>query len=80
MGQPLVSKPSTIDAYLNSSLQGKECIPSIAHPKDASKSILRQVSNLEDLEIWRHGAQVELIDQDVIDNNGRLWGLVQSSG
>lgn len=79
MGQPLVSDFSSMDAYLNSSLQSKEGIPSVAHPKDAPKSILRQVSNFEDFKIWRHGAQVELIDQDVIDDNGRLRGLVQSS-
>ena len=56
MGQPLVSDFSSMDAYLNSSLQSKEGIPSVAHPKDAPKSILRQVSNFEDLKIWRHGA------------------------
>lgn len=64
-------------AYLHSRFERQEGVPGIAHLEDAPKPVLGQVTNLKDLQIWRHGPQVELCDDDVVDDDGRLRRLVQ---
>jgi len=63
--------------YLNSCLQRQESVAGVAHLEDASKPVLGDVPYLEDFEFWRHGAKVELGNEDVIDDDRRLRGLVQ---
>jgi len=64
-------------SYLYASLQSQEGIARVAHLEDAAEAVLGEVANLEDLEIWGHGAQVELGDEDIIDDDGRLGALVE---
>lgn len=66
--------------YLNSRLQGQEGVAGVAHLENASEPILRKVANLQDLQVGRHTAEVEFADEDIIDNDGRLGGFVQSLG
>lgn len=64
-------------AYLYSGLEGQESIAGITHFEDAAKPILGQVADFENLEVRRDGAQVELANEDVIDDDGRLGRLVE---
>ena len=63
--------------YLYSRLERQVGIARVAHFEDAPESVFRQVADFEDLKIRGHGAQIELGDEDVIDNDGRFWRLVQ---
>ena len=65
-------------AYLHSCLERQEGVSRIAHLEDAPEAVLGQVANLEDLEIRRHGAEVELCDDNVIDDDRGLRRLVES--
>ena len=64
-------------AYLHSCLERQEGVSRIAHLEDAPEAVLGQVADLEDLEVRRHGAEVELCDDNVIDDDGRLGRLVE---
>ena len=66
-----------MSTYLDSCLERQEGVPRIAHLENASESVLGQVANLEDFQIRRHGAEVELGHDNVIDDDGRLRRLVQ---
>lgn len=66
--------------YLDSRAQGQECIPAVAHLEDAAEAVLCQIPYLQYLQLRRHGAEVELGDEDVIDDDGRLRGLVERGG
>jgi hypothetical protein len=66
--------------HLNSGLERQVRIARIAHLEYAAKPVLGQVANLENLQIRRHRAQVEFGDEDVIDDDGRLRGLVERLG
>ena len=68
---------SPINIYLNPGLECEKGVPSIAHFEDSPKAIFSQIPNLEDFKIWWDGAKIELIDQDVIDDDGRFGGFVQ---
>lgn len=67
----------TVKTYLNSRLQGQEGIARIGHLEDTSKPILRKVANFENLQVGGHGAEVELADKNVIDNDGRFRILIE---
>lgn len=64
---------------LDSGLEGQKGIAGICHLEDASEAVLGQVANLEDLQIGGIGAQVQLGDDDVVDDDGRLGGFIKSS-
>lgn len=57
-------------------LEGQEGVAGIRHFEDAPKAILGQVANLEYLQLGRGGAQVQLGDNDVVDDDGGLGRLV----
>lgn len=63
--------------YLNSCPEGQEGVAAVAHLEDAAKAVLCQVADLEDLQLWRHGAKVELCDEDIIDDYWRLGRLIE---
>lgn len=65
--------------YLNSSPQRQEGISAIAHLENAPKAILCKISYLQNLQLRRHRAEVELCDEDIIDNDGWFRGFVKSS-
>lgn len=69
-------KKKKSSTYLNSGFQCQEGVAGVAHLEDASESILCQVANLQDFQIGRHGAEVELADENIIDDDGRLGGFV----
>lgn len=54
---------------MDSRLQRQESVAGIAHLEDAPEPILGNISYLEDLQLGRHRAQVELRDEYVIDDN-----------
>lgn len=62
---------------LNSCLERQERVARVAHLEDASEPILGKVTDLEYLQLRRHGAEVELGHKDVVDYYRRLRGLVQ---
>lgn len=62
--------------YLNPRLQRQVGVSGIAHFENASKSIFCQVSDFQDFEVWRDGAEIEFADEDVIDDDGRLGRFV----
>ena len=66
--------------YLDSSLEGQVCVARVAHLEDAAKPILGQVANLEDLQVGGHGAEVELADEDVVDDDRGLGRLIEGLG
>lgn len=66
--------------YLNSGPQCEESVAGIAHLEYTAKPILGEVPDLEDLQVRRDGAEIELGDEDVIDDNRRLRVLVQGVG
>lgn len=66
------------EAYLNSGFEREIRIARVGHFKDATESVLGQIANFEDLQVRGHIAQVELVDEDVIDNDGRLGRFIQS--
>lgn len=66
------------EQYLNSCFKGEKGIPRIAHLEDASKSVFSQVTDLQNFEIWRDRAKIELSDENIIDDYWRLGGLIQS--
>lgn len=63
--------------YLNPCLQSQESIAGIAHFEYTAKSVFGEVANLENLQVGRHSAQVELAHEDIVDDDGRLGGFVQ---
>lgn len=63
--------------YLDPGLECEKGVPSVAHFEDSPKAVFSQISNLEYFKIRWDGAKIELIDQDVIDDDGRFWGFVQ---
>lgn len=67
-------------AHLYACLEGQESVAGVAHLEDASEAVGSNVSDLEDFEVWRHRAQVELGDDDVVDDDGGFWGLVEGGG
>lgn len=62
--------------YLNPRLQRQVGVSGIAHFKNASKSVFSQVSNFQDFEVWRDGAEIEFADENVIDDDGRFGRFV----
>lgn len=66
--------------YLYSRLERQECVAGIAHLENATKTILGEIANLEDFQLWRNRAKIELVDKDIIDNDWRLLRFVQGSG
>src|SRR5690606_17913891 len=62
---------------LYSRLERQEGVPRVAHLEYSSKPILGQVADLENLQVRRHGAEVELGDDNVIDDDRRLRRLVE---
>ena len=66
---------------MHSRLEGEKCIAFVHHLEGASESILGQIPNLEDFQFGRDIAQVEFIDNDVVDDNGGFGiGSVESIG
>jgi len=63
--------------YLDSRSEGQEGVAAVAHLEDAAEAVLGQVANLEDLQLWWHGAEIELCDEDVIDDDRGLWRLIE---
>jgi hypothetical protein len=63
--------------HLHSCFERQEGIPGIAHLKYSPEAVFGQVANLENLQVGRHGAEVELGHDDIIDNDRRLRRLVQ---
>lgn len=66
-----------ISAYLHPCFEGQEGISRVAHLEYAPEAVLGQVANLENLQVGRHRAEVELGDDDVVDDDGRLGRLVE---
>lgn len=54
--------------------------PMVAHFEDASKPVLGEITNLENVEFGRHMAEVELVDHDVVHDDRWLRGLVEGGG
>lgn len=73
--RPKSARPFNI--YLDPRLECEKGVASIAHFEDPPEAIFSQISNLEYFKIWWDGAKVELIDQDVINDDGRFRGFVQ---
>lgn len=65
--------------YLYSCSQRQKGIAAVAHLEYSPKAILCKISYLQYFQLRRHGAEVELCDEDIIDDDGRFRGLVQSS-
>ena len=61
-------------------LEGQEGIAGVRHFENASEPVLCQVANLQYLQLGRGGAQVQLGDDDVVDDDRRLGRLVQGGG
>jgi hypothetical protein len=83
------SKVSAIDqveceeksmTYLDSCSKGQEGVAAVAHLENAAEAVFGQVANLEDLQLWGHGAEIELCDEDVIDDDWGLWRLIEGGG
>ena len=66
--------------YLDSSLEGQEGIPRIAHLEDPPESILCQIPNLQYLQLGGNAPQVELVDKNIINDDGRLRGFIEGRG
>jgi len=69
-----------IAAYLNPCFEGQEGVPGIAHLEYAAKAILGQIPYLEYLQVGRDGAEIELVHEDVVDDDGRLGRLIEGGG
>jgi hypothetical protein len=63
--------------YLDSSFERQKGIARITHLKNATEPVLGKVTNFENLQVWGHGAQVELADKNVVNDDRRLGRLVQ---
>lgn len=63
--------------YLHSGCQRQEGVAGIAHFENAAESVLCQISYFQNLQVGRHGAQVEFCHEDVIDDDRRLGRLVE---
>lgn len=74
---PLRKSKNRSITYLNSCPEGQEGVAAVAHLEDAAEAVLCQVADLEDLQLWRHGAEVELCDEDIIDDYWRLGRLIE---
>lgn len=70
----------TEHANLDSCFEGQESVSGIAHFEYAAKPVFGQVPDLQNLQVRRDRAEVELIDEDVIDDDGRLGRFVQRRG
>lgn len=62
---------------LDSSLERQEGVAGIRHFEDPAKAVLCEVADLEDLQVGGHRAQVELCDDNIIDDDGRLGGFIE---
>ena len=78
--RPPKSIPKKIITYLDSCPQGQEGISAVAHLEDAPEPILCQIAYLQYFQVRRHGAEIELGHEDVIDNDWGLRRLVQGGG
>ena len=67
-------------AYLYPRFQGQEGVPGIAHLEDAAEAVLGKVPDLQDFQIRRDRSEVQLADEDVIDDDGRLRRLIERGG
>lgn len=65
---------------LDTRFEGEKSISRVRHLEDAAKTVFGQVTDLEDLQLWRDRTQVELRDDDVVDDDGGFGGFVQSGG
>ena len=57
---------------LHSRLECEKGVASIAHLENAAKSILSQVTYLQDFELRGCRAQIQLVDKYIVDND---WGF-----
>lgn len=71
---------SEASTHLDSCPQGQESISAVAHLKDAAEAVLCQIPYFQYFKLGRHRAKIELGDEDVIDNDGGLRGLVEGGG
>ena len=65
---------------LNFGLQRQKGISIIAHSKNSAEPVLRQIPNLQNLELRGRLAEVKLLDEYVIDDDRRFLRFVQCSG
>lgn len=64
---------------LDSCFESQKCVSRIGHLKDASKPVLRQVSNLQDLQLRGNGSKVEFRYDNIVDDDGRFRRLIERS-
>lgn len=64
-------------AYLDPGFEGQEGVAGVAHLEDTAKPVLGKIPYLQYLQIRRDGAQIQLADEDVIDDDGRLRVLIE---
>lgn len=72
-----VPSKSCCQTYLNPRLERQVGVSGVGHLEDASESIFCQVADFQDFEVGRHGAEIELADEDVIDDDWGFGRLVQ---
>lgn len=65
---------------LNAGFQSQIGVSCIAHFENASKPVLCQISDFENLQVRGYGTKIELIDNDIVDDDGRFGGSVQGCG
>lgn len=78
-GERKIKAALSMAAYLNTSFEGQEGVAGVAHLEDTPKPIGSNVADFQNLEIRRDRTQIELGYDDVVDNNGRLGRLIESS-
>ena len=66
--------------YLHAGPESQVGIAGVAHLEDAAEPVLGEVADLEDLELGRYGAEVELGDEDIVDDDRGFRGLVEGGG
>ena len=64
---------------LDSGLESQEGIAGIRHLEDSPKAILGEITNLKDLQVWRHRAQVKFGNDNIIDDDRRFGGFIERS-
>ena len=67
----------SVKTYLHSSFQGQKGVARVAHFENASKSVLGQIPNLQYFQLGRDGAQIELIYEDIIDDDGWFGRFIE---
>lgn len=63
---------------MNSSLEGQESVSGIRHFEDAAKPVFRQIPDLQYLQLWWNRTEIEFCNDDIVDDDGRLWRLIES--